>query len=247
LQMKSFLNFSSASGLPSNRTSNLAMESNPINNPTNKLDQVRLLRQELGESKKLISTLISKQEEHGKEIRDMKQMIELLMAQNEIMRIENKHLHDKMNSLTTKPTSFLTSSISSSLISKKEESHSSGGDAMITNSTTISPIINIEMAATFSNSKFETTFSALKRTQVPPSQALAFYFTSYKEAQFIIEHGYISSTQQCDGVPLSLHGPDELVEDDTKWSTQVAVANKEVGPMFYFICVCATVLFSIAR
>jgi hypothetical protein len=178
-----------------------------------------------------------------------------LMAQNEIMRIENKHLHDKMNTLTTKPTSLvLTSSISSStdnnnsLISKKEESHSSGGDAMITTSTTISPaIINIEMAATFSNSKFETTFSALKRTQVPPSQALAFYFTSYQEAQFIIEHGYISSTQQCDGVPLSLHGPDELVEDDTKWSTQVAVANKEVGPMFYFICVCATVLFSIAR
>jgi hypothetical protein len=89
--------------------------------------------------------------------------------------------------------------------------------------------VQIEMAATFSNVKFETTFAVLRKTQVPPSHVLCFYFTSCEECSRIINLGYIPCIVECKGVPLSLHGPEGITSEEAgNWKSEVVLGSREV-------------------
>jgi hypothetical protein len=88
--------------------------------------------------------------------------------------------------------------------------------------------VYLEMAASFSNGKFETTFNTIRKTQITQSHVLCFYFTSIDDAKFILSNGFLSSTQECDGIPLSMHGPNEIVEDEEDEKAAIALAEQEV-------------------
>jgi len=174
--------------------------------------------------------------------------VQMISATSTLASFQHHHDPTPPHSLTK--TSSSLSAVSASSIKEKEDDaesrrrKSSRADIMLKANT-----VYLEMAASFSNGKFETTFNTIRKTQITQSHVLCFYFTSIDDAKFILSNGFLSSTQECDGIPLSMHGPNEIVEDEEDEKAAIALAEQEVYVykyihimqlifLLFFTCVC---------
>jgi hypothetical protein len=152
--------------------------------------------------------------------------VQMISATSTSASFQHHHALTPPHTLTKTSSS---SSASASSIKEKEDDaesrrrKSSRADIMLKANT-----VYLEMAASFSNGKFETTFNTIRKTQITQSHVLCFYFTSIDDAKFILSNGFLSSTQECDGIPLSMHGPNEIVEDEEDEKAAIALAEQEV-------------------
>jgi hypothetical protein len=96
--------------------------------------------------------------------------------------------------------------------------------------------LGVEMASSFSSSKFASTLAAVRQTQVPPSHSLCFMYTSMSTARTLIDDGECPSRRKCGGVPLTLCGPDERFEPEYCSPENEWLYNAtHIGEVFFFV------------